>query len=157
MSKSRLLATCAVLASAVLVPGRLRAQQPGAVDSLGLKTMVEGMGYETKPIKSDNGKFEFTVKISGLDVPIGAELSGSKNLIWFTVFLGKAPAETASTKFTEMLKRNFTIQPSSFYITDTGNLMMGIPVENRTVSAVVLRRWVEKLANDVGATKELWQ
>lgn len=157
----RLAATLALgvgMLSAAL-PKVATAQQVGAVDAAGLRGLIEGMGYEAKALNSDAGKekYEFTLKSGGLDVPVAAEISPSKNLIWLTVFLGKAPTDSTSPRFRRLLQQNFKTQPSMFYITDSGSLMMGMPLENRSMSAVVFRRWMEKLVADVASTKELWQ
>ncbi|MEQ1934967.1 MAG: hypothetical protein ABL962_14000 [Fimbriimonadaceae bacterium] len=59
-------------------------------------------------------------------------------------------------KHTEMLKRNFKIQPCFFYITEKGNMMMGLPVENRQVSSAVMRRTVDLIVGSVVDTQKVW-
>jgi len=132
--------------------------QSDTIDAPKLKSMIEGLGYEVKEINKEVGKekFEFTLRTEGFNVPVGAEISPSKNYIWFTVFLGKPPTDVA--KHTALLKQNQKVQPNFFYITESaGNLMMGIGVDNRAVTAVVIKRVTDKLAADVGKTASDWQ
>lgn len=123
-----------------------------------LKSTIEGLGYEVKVLNSEVGKekFEFTLKTEGFNVPVGAEISPSKNYVWFTVFLGKPPTDVS--KHTALLKRNQKVQPNFFYITESaGNLMMGIGVDNRGITAKDIKRVTDKLAKDVGDSAPDWQ
>lgn len=151
-------ATLAALATVLLasMPALLQ-QEAGAIDAAGLKAMIVGLGYEAKSLNDEVGKekYEFTVKTEGFDVPIAAEISPSKNYVWLTVFLGKAP-EDSSPKMAGFVKRNFKIQPTMFYITDRGNLMMGFAMENRALNPAVMRRTITKLSADVSSTSDLW-
>jgi hypothetical protein len=130
------------------------------LDASGLKGMLEGLGYELKPLNTEPGKEKWELKVvqSDLEIFIGAELSSSKNYIWLTVFF--KPDFTASAapaaSLHRLLKGNASVQPSQFYITDSNNLMMALPVENRSVTPVMLRRAIEKIAADVVATKDIW-
>ena len=56
-----------------------------------------------------------------------------------------------------LLKQNAVIQPCLFYITAKGNLMMGLPVENRAVTAAVLKRCTDFVSKRVADTKNDWQ
>ncbi len=151
-------ATIAAIATLALTAIPTFAPQEGAqIDAPKLKEMITGLGYEVKTLNEEVGKekYEFTVKTEGFDVPIAAEISPSKNYVWLTVFLGKAP-EDSSPKMAGFVKRNFKIQPTMFYITDRGNLMLGFAMENRSLTAAVLRRTVTKLSADVTSTSDLW-
>jgi hypothetical protein len=131
--------------------------QATVLEPADLQKIVEGMGYTTKMLNEEKGKekFEFTIKAEGFDVPIAAEVSPSKNYVWFTVLLGKATEDGA--KNTALIKENFKIQPDFFYATEKGNLMMGIAVDNRGVNAAVVKRVTDKLAEDVSKTSKVWQ
>jgi hypothetical protein len=134
-------------------------QEPTTIDTPQLKALIEGLGYETKQIATNpepgKEKYEFKITKSDLDVPLAAEVSPSKRYVWLTVFLGQPP--TAVEKHTEMLKRNAKIQPCFFYITEKGNMMIGLPVENRQVTSAVMRRTVDLIVNAVVDTKSVWQ
>lgn len=140
---------------AVTSRGAFAGQAEDRLDAAKLKAMINGLGYETSDLNTEVGKEKYQFKITkgSLDVPMAAEFSPSKNYIWFTVFLG---ASKPTLKFEDMLKRNSEIQPSQFYITSKGNLMMAIAIDNRSVSAAVMKRNVDKLADDVESTQSLW-
>lgn len=125
------------------------------LDAAQLRAMVQGLGYEVTDINKEPGKEKFSVKMStnGLDIPVGFEISPSGNYIWETVNLGDS---NSSVRFEELLKQNGVIQPSFFYITSSGRLMVAQAIDNRSVNASVLKRCLDKVAADVGKTKEIW-
>ncbi len=146
------------LAAALFAAGS--AQSDDKLDAKQLRTMIEGLGYEIKVLNAEAGKekYEFVVKRGGLDIPIAAEVSASKNYVWLTVFLGEAPKDDApSTKFSQYLKKNFQTQPCHFYVTSRGSLMLGIPMDNRAITAPWLRKCVDKIAEDTDSTRDLWE
>lgn len=126
-----------------------------------LKAMLEGLAYTVKTINSEVGKekFEFPNTSEKYNVPIGAEISPSKNYIWLTVHLGQAPSAdtTPAAKFEAMLKANASTQPNFFYITSKGNLMMAVAIDNRNVNAAVIKRNVDKLVGDVAKNDTIWK
>lgn len=134
-----------------------RYQDQGKIDAARLKEMITNLGYTPKDLNTEVGKekYEFTIVTEKFNVPIAAELSSSTNYLWLTAFLGAPPAET-SEKNAAMLRQNFKIQPTLFYITEKGNLMMGLPCDNRGISPEVLRRNATKLAEDVAKTADVW-
>src|SRR5687767_11354104 len=123
-----------------------------------LREMLVQLGYEVKDIVKDAGKEKYSVTLvkSGLDIPVGLEISPNSKYIWLTVNLGDAPKDTASVNQT-LLKQNSKIQPSFFYITDKGRLMMGLPLDNRGITNAFLRDRVETISENVGKTKDIWQ
>ena len=87
---------------------------------------------------------------------MGYEISASTNFIWITSFLGKSDS-TDAEKNLRLIKENANIQPSFFYVTAKGNLMLAVAVENRGVTAAILRRHIDKLVVDVSKTSYIWQ
>jgi hypothetical protein len=130
----------------------------GVWDAAAAKRAVEDIGYETKELNKEPGKekYEFKITRDGFDIPMGIEISPSKNYIWLTVFLGPAP-KSDSTKNADLLRKNSEVQPCQFYVTSKGNLMLAYPLDNRGMSNPVLRAKVDKLAADVVKTKDVWQ
>jgi hypothetical protein len=126
------------------------------LDAAGLKKLVTGLGYEAKDIVTEVGKEKFSVDIAttGFNVPVGVEIAPSKNYIWLTANVGKADA---ATKYEAMVKQNSKIQPSFFYVTDSGTMMVGLPVENHGVTPVWMKKCIDKLANDVSNSASVWQ
>lgn len=140
---------------ASLIIGQTQAT-PDRLDAAGLKTMVAGLGYEVKDLNTEVGKekYEFAVKKKSFNIPIGTELSNSKNYVWLTVFLGP---NSPTKPHEDLLKANYSIQPSFFYITTKGNLMMAEAIDNRDITPAILRRVIDKLSDDVDANSALWQ
>lgn len=124
-----------------------------------LQAMITGMGHETKPMNKDDGtpanKLEFTIVTTGFNVPIGVELSPSGRYIWCSASLGLA--QLSGDDALAVLKRNSSIQPTTFWITSKNYLMIGVAVDNREVTAEDLKRIFDKLAADVGSTADIWQ
>lgn len=135
-----------------------KAQNCAPIAAADLRRMLVELGYEVKDANTtvDKEKYEISILSGGLNVPIRLELSGSKGYIWLTAYLGKTFADS-SPKNWALLKRNAVIQPSQFYVTEAGNLMMALPVENRGVTNVTLRKATEMLSTRVSENKLYWQ
>jgi hypothetical protein len=129
----------------------------GPINQTRLKEILVQLGHTIKDIVTTPGKEKYEIKVNkgGLDIPMGLEISPSTNYIWVTVFLGKAPAD--SSKYFQFIKQNSKIQPALFYVTDAGNLMMGLPVDNRGMNNALLKRYTEFIAGKVADTKDAWQ
>jgi len=132
-------------------------QDCGPINQTKLKDLLIQMGYTPKDIVTTPGKEKYEIKITtgGLDVPMGLEISPSTNYIWLTVNLGNAPAD--SLKYFKFIKQNSKIQPALFYVTDSGRLMMGLPVDNRGINNALLKRYTDFIAGKVADTKSYWQ
>lgn len=152
------LTSALAIASLALVPALpLALQDPAPVqlDLAGLKTLVTNMGHELKDLSET--KFETTIVAEGFDVPIAFEVSSSGRYVWLTAFLGKVPEEgLAAEQANALLHQNHSIQPAHFYVTSNGNLMVGIAMENRSLDAVMMKRAITKVADDVVSTSEDW-
>ena len=133
------------------------AQNCGPMDRPTLKKMIGELGYEVRDLESTPGKekYEVTISKQGFNVPMAYEISPSTNYIWITVFLGKAPAAGDTTN-ASLLHQNFIIQPCQFYVTDKGNLMMGLAIENRGVSNAILKRLSDMVSDKVVQTSTYW-
>ncbi len=128
------------------------------LDYQSLKTMIAQLGYEIKTLGEDatKPKYEIVVKTEGFTIPMGLEVSPSGNYVWITANLGKAPAAGSEVN-SEFLRENGVIQPCQFYTTKSDFLMIGLPIDNRNIDSVVLRRLIDKMAGDVSDTSDLWQ
>lgn len=132
-------------------------QGSATIDRKQLKEMLTQLGYEIKDLSTEPGKekYSFALTRGGLNVPIAAELSANGNFIWMTCFLtDKTPSGEKAVK---LLQQNAEIQPTQFYATKSGKLMVGLPIENRGVTNAILRQKVEKLTDDVVKTQSDWQ
>jgi hypothetical protein len=132
-------------------------QTSGKVDRKQLRDMLAQLGYEVKDLDTTAGKekYSFTVEQGGLNIPVAVELSPNESYIWFTVFC--KDGIPAGDKAVAQLKRNADIQPSQFYITKSGKVMMGLCLENHEVTNAILRQKAVKIADDVVKSKDDWQ
>jgi len=132
--------------------------QVDKIDRKQLRDMLVQLGYEVSDIVKDEGKEKYSVTFvkDGLNIPVGFEISPSNSYIWLTVNLGDAPPE-ASTKNYALLKQNAKVQPTFFYVTDSGRMMCALAVENRGVTNALLRQRADSVSDNVGKTKDTWQ
>jgi hypothetical protein len=143
--------------AALLVTNFAPQDGAGALDAKQLKEMITNLGYEAKALNEEVGKekYEFKLESGGFDIWIAAEISASKNYVWLTVLLGDAPSADSAKPY-EYLKRNNKIQPTFFYVTDKGKMMMGYPMDNRGITPPIFRRTMTKLSTDCASTADLW-
>lgn len=123
-----------------------------------LREILVELGYTVTDIVKDEGKEKFSVNFlkNELNIPVGFEISPSNSYIWLTVNLGESPKE-GNAKCLNLLKQNGKIQPTFFYVTESGRLMAALPIENRNVTNAVIRLRAETVGDNVGKTKEFWQ
>jgi len=162
MNKKFLAAAFPLAAAVALLAlaGFRSVQGADRLDAASMKALVSGLGYELKTLNAEEGKekYEFTITKGGLDIPVAAEISASTNYVWFTIFFGEGPsaAEAKGPKMHALLNWNFKVQPCQFYITDKGNLMLAVAVDNRGINAAVMRRVIDKLIDDAVRSKDAW-
>lgn len=135
-----------------------RHQTPRQLDGKSLKDTLVQLGYEVKDLNSEEGKekYEVVFTTSDFNIPVAFEVSPSGTYVWMTINLGSAPAES-SPRCLALLKRNWSIQPSQFYITEKGALMMGLATENRDITNALLKQKADTIVKYVGQTKDVWQ
>lgn len=121
-----------------------------------IRPLLEGMRYEAKDLGENN--WEVVVSKGGLDVPIAVGLSSSGRKLWLTTYLSEVTAKLKADpdRLIKILEKNFEIQPTHFFISQT-SLKAGMALDNRGIGAVVLKRELEKMAEDVAASKSLWE
>jgi hypothetical protein len=133
-------------------------RQTGQLTRPQLREMLVQLGYDVKDIDKEEGKEKFSVDFSSsdLNIPVGFEISPSGNYIWMTVNLGAAPTEP-NLMCLNLLKQNGKIQPTFFYVTESGRLMVAQALENKDVTNATLRSRADTVAENVGKTKDVWQ
>lgn len=133
-------------------------EQSQTLDPKGLRDMLVQLGYEVKDLNTEVGKEKYSsdFKTTNLNIPVGFEISPSKNYVWLTVHLGPMPTDSPSMPL-ELLKQNAKLQPTFFYVTSKDNLMAALPVENRGITNAVLKQRVESLVNNVDTSRTVWQ
>jgi hypothetical protein len=158
MNKFKMTRVLIILFCSWLLPVFGHAQSCDPITRPQLKEKLVQMGFEVNTISDKAGEEKYSVSHpgTGFNIPIGYEISPSTNFIWLTTNLGKAENIT-DEKSMEMIKENGKIQPCFFYITSSGIVMMALAVENRGVTAAVLRRHIDKIVADVSKTSAIWQ
>jgi hypothetical protein len=151
MKSLTFLAVGSGIALAALVP------QAEPITAPDLKKLVEGLGLQTKMLNEQVGreKFEFIIPKDGYDIPIAAELSSDRSTIWFVALLGPTP-DDVNRGYT-ILKENNRIRPNMFFISEKGDLMIGVGLDNRGVNAAVVRKATDSLALAVTTSAKVWQ
>lgn len=158
MQKLAIYSTALLFCAFTLVKTANSQQTCDQITRTQLREKLVQLGYEVKDLVTDPGKEKFSVTLTkdGLDIPVAAEISGNTKYIWLTVNLGPAPSEGQSLNNT-YLKKNADIQPNFFYITESGKLMMGLPLNNLGITNAFLRDRIENIATSVSNTKSFWQ
>jgi hypothetical protein len=62
----------------------------------------------------------------------------------------------ATLKHEDLLRENFNIQPTFFYVTTKDNLFAAQAIDNRNISPAVFNRCVQKLVTDIESTAKVW-
>ena len=167
----RVIFGCFVLAIAAFALYGFNAAQGQKLNAKQLRSTLTQLGYEVKDLNTKEGEEKYEVKITreGYDVFVAYEISPSTNYIWLTVLLGDfkvATSEDMSKSIADtikkyelavaMLKENSKIQPTNFYISSNGKLMLGLAIDNRAVDNAMLRTKSEKICADVVSSAALW-
>ena len=151
------IATTSTFIVATLMLAGFASMQSQTLDRKQLREILVQLGYEVKDIVKDEGKQKYAVSFSSndLNLPVGYEISPSGNYIWLTANLGDGPKAGNEMTF-QLLKQNARVQPTFFYISESGKLMAALAVENRGVTNSLLKQRSEIFADNVGKTKDVW-
>ncbi len=151
------IATASTFLVATLMLAGFASMQSQTLDRKQLREMLVQLGYEVKDIVKDEGKEKYAVSFNrnDLNIPVGYEISPSGNYIWLTANLGEGPKAGNEMTF-QLLKQNALVQPTFFYITESGQLRAALAVENRGVTNSILKLRSETFAENVGKTKDVW-
>lgn len=158
MKRKILITTLITAISVFMLTAFGKAQNCDQLTGAQLKEKLIQLGNEVRDINATPGSEKYEVKYTTatLDVPVAYELSGSKNWVWLTVFLGTPQADT-SVMNAALLKQNFIVQPCQFYITAKGSLMIGMAIENRGLTNAIIKKHSDKIVADVVSTASFWQ
>ncbi len=150
-------ALAAVLGAGFMTSGFAGAQgeEPVRLTADELKTMLTNLGHVLKQLNAEPGKekWTFEVKVPGFNVPVGAELSPSRQFIWLTVNLG---ALNEKQDLKELMRLGSRVQPTQVYLSSSDVLMMAFPVDNRAMTPAVLKMRIDKLTTDVEKSASVW-
>ena len=151
----RVIFGCFVLAIAAFALYGFNAAQGQKLNAKQLRSTLTQLGYDVKDLNTKEGEEKYEVKNTreGYDVFVAYEISPSTNYIWLTVLLGDTPSESRALL---MLKENSKVQPTNFYVSSNGKLMLGLAIDNRAVDNAMLRTKSDKICADVVSSAALW-
>ncbi len=160
-------AALAVLAGAVSVAGASLLARPvpafaddakggKALDFASLGKMLDGLGYGPKKAGE---AYDVVQELGGGSYDLRIEISGSRKKLWITAFLleVKEPDRVPADRWRALAAKNFSIQPAQFYLTAWNGLHMGYAIDNRGVTAGILRNDIQFLAEQLHATRDVWE
>jgi hypothetical protein len=121
-----------------------------------LQNMATNMGFAPNQVSqgTDTPKFEIQTKAGTFNVPLGLEVSPSGRFVWVSANLGVKTL--TGDQAMAILRRGTAVQPTQFWYTDKGNLMIGMAIDNRDVTPAYLRFVIDKVGADVTSTADIW-
>lgn len=154
----------AVLMLTLFGAGMARADDKpaGVLDDNGLKTMLENLGYEPKPIPLKNGRTSYLIKVAiagyaTTDMEI--KLSDDNTMVWGFLGLTELKSEhTANApRLVKILQLNMNYGPCHFRIEPNGTslfVVRGTP--NKAITAKDLKNHIDSLVSAASDTSEHW-
>jgi len=136
---------------------RAQAARPcvGALTNACLPATLTGMGYEPKALSSG-----FLVKVDrdGWTMYVQLVLSSDGSKLGFNANLGDVTeADVTADQWKDLLAANQDVDPSTFiYNRDNKKLYLHRVLDNRGLTAVVLRDQLEKYLTDLKSTEKVW-
>jgi len=136
----------ALVLSAAALPSAALAAPP--LTYVQLQNMATHMGYTPTTISTgtDTPKMEIQTKAGTFNVPLGLEVSPSGRFVWVTANLGLKTLNGEQAM--AILRRGTAVQPTQFWYTDKGNLMIGLAVDHRDGTPAYLRFVADKVRTD---------
>ncbi len=160
MKRTSLPVICSVVMILVCLGGgeaRAQGARPcvGAITNACLPATLTGMGYEPKALSSG-----FLIKIERDDWTMYVQLvlSSDNSKLGFNANLGDVTeASVSADQWKDVLAANHDVDPSTFtYNRDTKKLYLHRVLDNRGLTAVVLRDQLEKYLTDLRSTEKVW-
>lgn len=121
-----------------------------------LRATLTKLGYEPKEL--GNGVYEVETLKGKEKIFVSVSISPSENKIWLTGTYGVlTDREKQDPEFLlSLLEKNGEIQPAHFYVR-RGKLNIGIPVDNKQITAASLNKEINGFADVVVKTKPFWE
>jgi hypothetical protein len=128
----------------------------GGVTDAGLKEMLDGMGYEPRPLSKG---YLLAIKRDTWTIHIQLVLSKDLTKIGMNANLGLVSdaASVPAATWLKLLADNGDIDPSAFYYDkDQKKLYLHRVMDNRAVTPAVLRRQIEAFCDNTRDTAADW-
>jgi len=128
----------------------------GALADDGLRKMLDGMGYEPKPLTKG---FLLSVKRDTWTINIQLVISANGEKIGMNANLGAVenPDAVTAAQWKALLAANGDIDPSAFYFDATQKkLYLHRSMDNRGLTPAILRQQIENFCGNMVDTAKLW-
>jgi len=129
----------------------------GVLADPGLRTMLDGMGYEPKPLSKG---FLIAVKRGTWTLNIQIVISANGERIGMNSNLGlvENPDSITAAQWKALLVSNGDIDPSAFYFdAAVKKLYLHRVMDNRGMTPAILRTQIENFCSNMMDTSELWK
>lgn len=126
------------------------------LDNTSLKSMLDGLGYETKPLSKG---FLVTSKVDTWTLYVQLVISSDGTKIGLNANLQSIDdfAAVPAKKWLDLLVSNGQIDPSTFYIDrEQKKLYLHRVVDNRSITPAVLRSQLDNFTNNIISTEATW-
>jgi hypothetical protein len=153
----KLLVAGVVLAMAIcglsMAPVEARAQT--ALDDAGLEKVLTAMGLQPKPLSHG---FLVTVSKDKFTIPVQFVLSSDKTKLGLNANLGLVDeGKVSAAQWMALMAANEDIDPSAFYYDlKLKKLYLHRTVDNRSLTAPILRTQLDNFAANARSTAPLW-
>jgi len=135
---------------------KLLVQQDSLTDE-SLKSLLDGMGLEPKKLSKG---YLIAIKREAWTYNMQLVLSGDGTKLGINANLGVVdkPEEVPASAWLALLQANSEIDPSSFYFEkEQKKLYLHRVLDNRGLTAVVVRKQVEAFCDNLKSTGDLWK
>jgi hypothetical protein len=133
---------------------------PGVLTDAKLKEMLETLGYEPREEKIKDGmNYQVFITVDGLKYDVTVQISPNKEKIWTTIPLADMNDEhlKMASRWVKLTQLNDEIGPCYFrYNLQYKRLYMTRPMDNRGVTAKLLRDHLERHTDRCAETKLHW-
>lgn len=127
-----------------------------ALDDASLKTMLDGLGYDVKPL---NSGFLITYSVDTWSLYVQVVLSPDGTKLGLNANLGQVDdlSTISAKKWLELLEANGRIDPSAFYVDEANRkLYLHRVMDNRDVTPALLRGQFENFVKNITDNGDLW-
>ena len=133
----------------------------GQINAEQLQEMLENLGYDVKVEKLASGNTLHWIKIKnkGSTYEVNVNISPSKTKLWTSVGLADVKPEhlAQADRMVKLLELNQKTGPTHFYYYAVHKMIYAAkPMDNRGVTAKLLREHLEDLMTQLATTEEHW-
>lgn len=128
------------------------------IDQAQLIELLRAAGYEPTIRKAgDRDVVHLTVRRDDWTFDFDMTVSGNKMKVWLSCWFNPYSRDLNAAELAALLEANLMYGPAHFtYSPKTRTLNMGLPLDNRGITAEVLQREIEYFVDTLKRTANLW-